>query len=393
MSPFSINGFKAVGYAGGIKKNGALDLALIVSNTPASWAGVFTTNVVKAACVIRNQRLLAQGQAVRAVAINSGNANAYTGEKGAANDQRFAELVAKATSLKPEAVLTLSTGVIGVQLPMPVFKAAIPAAASQLGAQNWGDAASAIITTDTYAKLASVERADYQLVGIAKGSGMIAPNMATMLSVIATNAVIAPADLQRILGEVVEKSFNRIVVDGDMSTNDSVLMLANGTSGIEPDLAKFQADLTEVAINLAQHIVRDGEGATKFVTIQVEHAANANDATQIARSIATSPLCKTAFHGADPNWGRLIAAAGCAGVDFDPSNLSLWLTNADNQPMFQLVQTGKPTVFDEPAAIELMTTKAWGFLLDMGQAGSGQSTIWTCDLSHDYVTINGDYRT
>lgn len=394
MSQFSVKGFAAAGISAGIKKNNAKDLAIIASDTPCNWAGVFTTNQVKAACVTRSQFLLQKGTPARAVVINSGNANAYTGELGASNDHRVASLLAAQLNTQDEEILTLSTGVIGVQLPMHKFEQAMPQAIAVLHSDGWSAAASAIMTTDTYAKLASAERNDrYKISGMAKGAGMIAPNMATMLSVIVTDAVIGQADLQHILHRVAEKSFNRIVVDGDMSTNDTLFLLANGASGVEPDRSLFEADLEEVAIELAQSIVRDGEGATKFVTIEIINATKEQDATDIARAIAMSPLCKTAFHGADPNWGRIIAAAGYAGVEFDPAKLSLWLLDADNKPAFHLVAQGVPQDFDEPASIKLMETDTWGFRLDMGQGGSEEATVWTCDLSHDYVTINGEYRT
>lgn len=393
MSQFSVRGFRAAGFDAEIKDNGRKDLALIASDTPCTWAGVFTTNIVQAACVVRNKSLLASGNDASAVIINSGNANAYTGEQGAQNDQQIADYVAATLNLPFEQVLTLSTGVIGLQLTMSQFEAGVPAVAEALTPDGWENAASAIMTTDTFAKLASAERSAYRITGIAKGAGMIAPNMATMLSIIATDAVIAPEDLQTMLNAVAEKSFNRIVVDGDMSTNDTILLLANGASGISPDLEQFQADLQAVAIDLAQSIVRDGEGASKFVTINIVDANNAQEATTIARSIATSPLCKTAFHGADPNWGRIIAAAGYAGVPFDPARLSLWLMDSNGVDKFQLVGDGTPLDYDEPAAITLMQSSEWGFRLSLGQAGSQTVTVWTCDLSHDYVTINGDYRT
>lgn len=393
MSQVSVRGFRAAGFDAEIKDNGRKDLALIASDTPCTWTGVFTTNIVQAACVVRNKSLLASGNDASAVIINSGNANAYTGEQGAQNDQQIADYVAATLNLPSEQVLTLSTGVIGLQLTMSQFEAGVPAVAEALTPDGWEDAASAIMTTDTFAKLASAERSAYRITGIAKGAGMIAPNMATMLSIIATDAVIAPEDLQTMLNAVAEKSFNRIVVDGDMSTNDTILLLANGASGISPDLEQFQADLQAVAIDLAQSIVRDGEGASKFVTINIVDANNAQEATTIARSIATSPLCKTAFHGADPNWGRIIAAAGYAGVPFDPARLSLWLMDSNGVDKFQLVGDGTPLDYDEPAAITLMQSSEWGFRLSLGQAGSQTATVWTCDLSHDYVTINGDYRT
>jgi glutamate N-acetyltransferase/amino-acid N-acetyltransferase len=309
------------------------------------------------------------------------------------NTRQSAALVAQIIGCQAGDVLALSTGVIGLPLNMDAMQRGIAALAGQLRADGWQDAAAAIMTTDTRPKFASVQHpAGYTITGIAKGAGMIAPNMATMLSIIATDADIPPDTLARALQQAAEASFNRIVVDGDMSTNDTVLLLANGASGVTPNDVEFVAALTNVCTSLAQAIVRDGEGATKFVTVNIIGALDPDSARTVARAIATSPLVKTAFYGADPNWGRILAAAGYSGVDLDPARLALWLLDAEGHPVIQLVAGGSPTDYDEPAAITLMQTPEWGIQLDLG-AGNASVQVWTCDLSHEYVTINGHYRT
>ncbi len=388
-------GFSVAGAACGLKKEaGQKDIALLVSDRPCQAAGVFTTNRVKAAPVLYDQNILSQPDApIRAVIANTGSANACTGEDGLNHTRQSAALVAKHIGCNPDEVLALSTGVIGLPLNMDAMQRGITTLAGQLRADGWQEAATAIMTTDTRPKFASVQHpAGYTITGIAKGAGMIAPNMATMLSVIATDADIPREMLARALRQAVEVSFNRIVVDGDMSTNDTVLLLANGASGITVSEAEFVAALTSLCTSLAQAIVRDGEGATKFVTVNITGAPDPESARTVANAIATSPLVKTAFYGADPNWGRILAAAGYSSVDLDPLRLALWLLDAQGRPAIQLVAGGSPTDYDEPAAITLMQTPEWGVQLDLG-AGSASAQLWTCDLSHDYVTINGHYRT
>jgi glutamate N-acetyltransferase/amino-acid N-acetyltransferase len=368
---------------------------LIVSDQPCQAAGVFTTNQVKAAPVHYNHRIIAAGSPVRAVVTNTGFANACTGEQGLADAQSMAAHAAGVIGCEPDEVLVLSTGVIGVNLPMEIILPGIDQAAAALSPGGWEDASNAIMTTDTRPKLASVTtESGYTVTGIAKGAGMIAPNMATMLAVVVTDAAVSHIECDRVLRLSAGESFNRIVVDGDMSTNDTVLLLANGASGVEiahGDEA-FAAAVREVCIELAQAIVRDGEGATRFVTIEVTGAPNEDAAVAVARSIALSPLCKTAFYGGDPNWGRIICAAGYAGVLFNCRELSLWLLDAAGEPVIQLVNGGCPADYDEPSAIALMQESEWGFRLDLG-LGSARTVVWTCDLSHEYVTINGHYRT
>jgi glutamate N-acetyltransferase/amino-acid N-acetyltransferase len=289
----------------------------------------------------------------------------------------------------------LSTGVIGVQLPMDVLFPGIDQIAGQVTAEGWNHAAEGIMTTDTRPKLTSIKTpAGCTITGIAKGAGMIAPNMATMLSVIVTDAQIDQPTLDAALHQAVGKSFNRIVIDGDMSTNDTVLLLANGASGVQvsSDDAEFIAALEQVCIELAQALVRDGEGATKFVTLHISGAPDTEAANSVARAIATSPLCKTAFYGADPNWGRIICAAGYSGIPIEPDTLSLFLLSADETESIQLVERGMPCDYDEPAAIALMEKPEWNIHLDLGM-GDLSTTVWTCDLSTEYVVINGEYRT
>lgn len=394
MTFYAPQGFRLAGLACGLKRDGRPDIALLVSERPCAVAGVFTTNRVKAAPVLRDQALLAGPEpTARAVLINTGSANACTGQRGLDDAHKSAALVANLLGCRPGEVLTLSTGVIGLPLNMAAMERGIAALVPALRPDGWPDAAAAIMTTDTRPKLASVRLSSGAVIaGMAKGAGMIAPHMATMLAVIVTDAALTRDALDRMLRQAVEVSFNRIVVDGDMSTNDTVLLLANGASDSSPDLEEFGAALTALCVELAQAIVRDGEGATKFVTVQVTGASSQADAHAIARQIATSPLVKTAFYGADANWGRILAAAGYAGVDFDPSRLSLWLLDEHGAPLVQLVSAGEPTDYDEQAAIALMRTATWGVRLDLGQ-GTAASHVWTCDLSHDYVSINGHYRT
>jgi glutamate N-acetyltransferase/amino-acid N-acetyltransferase len=390
-----VKGFQSAGVHCGLKAQGVKDLALIVSDQPCHAAGVFTTNQVKAAPVHYNHGIIAAGNPVRAVVTNTGAANACTGEQGLADARSMAAHTAGLIGCAPDEVLVLSTGVIGVNLPMDTILPGIDQAAAALSSGGWEDASNAIMTTDTRPKLVSIAtESGYTITGIAKGAGMIAPNMATMLSVVVTDAAVPPVECDRALRLAAGESFNHIVVDGDMSTNDTVLLLANGASGVEiaPGDETFAAAVREVCIELAQAIVRDGEGATKFVTIEVTGAPSEDEAVAVARSIALSPLCKTAFYGGDPNWGRIICAAGYAGVLLDCRELSLWLLDAAGDPVIQLVNDGCPTGYDEPSAIALMQQPEWGFRLDLG-IGSDQTLVWTCDLSHEYVTINGHYRT
>ena len=395
MTNYHVQGFRTAGIHCGLKRDDRKDMALVLSDTSCHVAGVFTTNRVKAAPVLYDQALLARPDVtVRAVVVNTGSANACTGDPGLAAARQTAETAAAALGCAVDEVLVLSTGVIGLPLPMDRIDEGIRLLVEDLDSGSWDDAAAAIMTTDTRPKLASAELpGGAHIVGIAKGAGMIAPNMATMLSVIVTDAAVPNAILDRALKTAVQTSFNRIVVDGDMSTNDTLLVLANGAAGVAiDDEVVFIQALSDVCVQLAQAIVRDGEGATKFVTLEVTGASDAATARTVARQIATSALVKTAFYGADPNWGRIVCAAGYSGVDLDQSRLSLWLVDAAGSVVMQLVAAGQPTAYDEPAAIALMQGPEWGIRLDLGM-GNTSTQVWTCDLSHDYVTINGHYRT
>jgi glutamate N-acetyltransferase / amino-acid N-acetyltransferase len=390
----TVKGFRVCGIDAGLHAHfgrpSAPDLALIAADGPCTATGVFTTNFVKAAPVILDEaRLKSNPGNIRAVLINTATANACTGDEGLRHAEQSAAWTAEALGCQPEQVLVMSTGVIGTQLPMDRLKRGIPAAVSALSANAWNAAARAIMTTDTKPKQAAAASGGFTIAGIAKGAGMIAPNMATMLSVIVTDAVIAPPLLNRALRYAVEQSFNRIVVDGDMSTNDTVLLLANGASGVEINeamLNAFAIPLAEVSKMLAEGIVRDAEGATKFIELRVTGARSIQEARQIGNTIATSPLVKTAFYGGDANWGRIFMAAGRAGVPLDQHKLSLWYDD------LQLVANGTPLNYDEARANAIAGQSDVKVRLDLG-LGDQEVTIWTCDLSHDYVSINGHYRT
>ncbi len=388
----AVPGFRASAVDAGLRKLPAPDLALIVADQPCTAAGVFTTNYVKAAPVLIDQaRLEAKPNHMRAVLINAACANACTGDEGLRNAEQSAAWVAEAIGCAPDEVLVMSTGVIGVQLPMHKLQKGIPAAAAALSESGWHDASTAIMTTDTRPKRFSVNVNGIHIAGIAKGAGMIAPNMATMLSMIATDAVISVEFLRRALREAVEQSFNRIVIDGDMSTNDTVLLFASGASGktVGKDVdyhAEFLPGLTAVCKALSQAIVHDGEGVTRFITLNVTGARSTAEARQIANTIAISPLVKTAFYGGDANWGRIMMAAGRAGVKLDQNKLSLWYDD------LQLVANGTPLNYDDAQANARAAQPEVTVRLDLG-LGDQEATIWTCDLSHEYVSINGHYRT
>lgn len=389
-------GYRAAGVVAHIKgpQSTKRDCALVVSEAPAALAGTFTTNVVKAACVLWDQDRCAHGLA-RAVFVNSGNANACTGARGAADARDTAAMVAEGLDVPVEQVCVVSTGVIGVPLPMDRIAAGVEGCLAALSESGAGDAARAIMTTDTVPKEMAVEIpvsfGMVRLGAMAKGAGMIAPNMATMICILTTDAAIEAADLQPVLRACVEDSFNHICVDNDMSTNDTVLCLANGCAGGPqlksgtPDFDQFAAALRQVCREMAQKLVCDGEGASKFVTIRVEGAASDEDARKIARSIAFSQLCKTAFFGQDPNWGRIACAAGYSGVAFDPNRLDIWLGDV------QVLHRGLPAAYEESDAAAHMSNHDIAVRIVVGD-GSGVCEFWTSDLSHDYVSINADYR-
>jgi glutamate N-acetyltransferase/amino-acid N-acetyltransferase len=399
----SVKGFRAVGVHAGLKKEEKLDMALIVSDRNCVAAGVFTKNLMKAAPVLVNmEHLQANPSKMRAVAINTVSANAATGRVGLENSRIMASFVAEQMEIAPEQVFVMSTGVIGTHLPMDKIKTGIETAAASLG-NKWQSAAEGIMTTDTRPKIGSLRvlsvDGEYQIAGITKGAGMIAPNMATMLGVLVTDVVLTPDQAQYALTEAANRSYNRIVVDGDTSTNDMVVLLANGASGVkisrDSELQIFVDALAQVGTYLAQQVVRDGEGATKFITIDVLGAASNEEANQIAHTIAASALVKTAFYGNDANWGRIIAAAGRSGVDFDPDTTSLWMAKGtalieENRGLL-LFENGMKARYDEAEATAIISEAEVYITLDLG-GGSGRAIVWTCDLSHEYVDINADYR-
>jgi glutamate N-acetyltransferase/amino-acid N-acetyltransferase len=388
-------GFRASGVACGIKANGNPDLALVVSDTAASAAAVFTTNVAQAAPIlISREHLAASAGRARAIVVNSGCANACTGEDGLAHAREMTRLTADVMRCSPETVLVASTGVIGVKLTMAQVAGGINAAAAALSREGGAAAARAIMTTDPFSKEAAAEAAarqgTFRVGGMAKGSGMIEPMMATMLGFLTTDARVEPALLQRALKEAVDDTFNAISVDGECSTNDCVFALANGASGIalgEDEYPTLVAGLRQVCEPLAIDIVRGGEGATKLITIHVTGARTRDDAKTTARAIANSPLVKTAVHGGDPNWGRLVAVAGRA-----TRTLVLDRAKVRIGPV-ELFSNGAP--YDERAAdaAEYLRGTDITIEVDLGTGGTGEARMWSCDLSADYVRINADYRT
>lgn len=399
-----VKGFSAVGVHAGLKKDNTLDMSLIVADGDCVAGGVFTKNHIKAAPVLVNmEHLQLNAHRMRAVAVNTVSANAATGDQGLANSRKMAEIVAKQIDCEPEQVFVMSTGVIGTHLPMEKIQAGIERASASLG-NEWKSAADGICTTDSFSKIASItvntSQGEYTIAGITKGAGMIAPNMATMLGILVTDAKLSPELVQTTLIEASNLSYNRIVVDGDTSTNDMVVLLANGASGVEitsqDDIRCFTEALTQLSTYLAQQVVRDGEGATKFITIDVQGAASTQDAEKIAHTIASSALVKTAFYGNDANWGRIVAAAGRSGIDFDANCLSLWMTDGellenDNRGLM-LFKNGAKADYDEASATAIISKNSVYVTLDFS-VGKGQAMVWTCDLSHEYVSINADYRT
>ena len=398
MSELSIPGIRLGVAQAGIKYAGRDDLTVIEIAGGSSTAAVFTQNAFRAAPVLVAERNNVEADA-RYILINSGNANAGTGAPGMAACERSCEALANATQTDSVQVLPFSTGVIGEVLPVEKLEAALPAAISDLSAANWERASRAIMTTDTVPKLRSKavtleDGRSCQLVGMSKGSGMIQPNMATMLGFIATDASISREMLDGMLRAAVNLSFNRITVDGDTSTNDAVTLTATGQSDfvITPtDRAAalaFQAALTELATELAQDIVRDGEGATKFVEITVSSADSEAEADQVARTVAHSPLVKTALFASDPNWGRILAAVGRAGVsELDVEAVSLLLNGV------LIAEKGaRAESYTEEAGVAAMTPEDLIITIDLGR-GEKSATLWTTDFSYDYVKINAEYRT
>ncbi|MBU2537185.1 MAG: bifunctional glutamate N-acetyltransferase/amino-acid acetyltransferase ArgJ [Proteobacteria bacterium] len=393
---FSVQGFKAAAVNSGIRGKDRLDLALIVSDKPAVVAGVFTTSLVKAAPVLLDMERCKTGKA-QAILVNSGIANACTGEEGMRLARLTTAMAADALNIDQELVQVCSTGIIGQQLELACFQRGIPKAARNLSDDGLGDVAQAIMTTDTFRKVATrtalIDGKPVTLMGMAKGAGMIMPNMATMLSFILTDAKIDHDLLQSILKKAVGKTFNAITVDGDTSTNDTVLLMANGMADHPPiaedrpeALAAFAAALEDLCKELALLIVRDGEGATKLVTIRVQGAATEAQADQAARTVANSNLVKTAFFGEDANWGRIIAALGRSGAEFDQQKVDIAF---DDVFMVKhgLGQGAKVEAF----ATAVLKKPEFVVTIDL-HVGKGSKDIYTCDFSLDYVKINADYR-
>lgn len=391
----AVPGMLAAGIGAGIKKGDVLDLALIASEREATVAGVFTLNKVVAAPVILDRQRVRRGKG-RAILVNSGNANACTGRQGYADAVKMAALTGKALRLRSEDVFVASTGVIGKLLPMERIEAAIPVLASRLRRDGGEDAARAIMTTDTTVKMAAASDTIggrmITLGGIAKGSGMIHPNMATMLAFLATDAVVPRAILQRGLRQAADRSFNRIPVDGDTSTNDMVLCLANGVAGNRPvasgsaDARRFQALLDHVCLDLAKKIAWDGEGATKCVELRVTRARTTSEAVRIAVAIATSSLVKTAWFGEDANWGRIMAAIGRAGVRIAPGRIAI--TYGDVPVVRRGTGLGPAA---EEQANSVLKGRTFTLTVDLG-IGHAEAMVWTTDLSPEYVKINASYR-
>ena len=380
-------GFRYAARYAGIRKVAKDDLALIVSDTPAACAAVFTRNRVVAAPVVlsRTHLRVARGR-VRAILINAGNANCAT-RTGDAVALTSVQAVAGALGIRASEVLPASTGVIGVELDPNKIVDTMPVLAASLSAGSFQEVAHAMMTTDTVAKVACGELRGIQIVGCTKGSGMIQPNMATTLGFLMTDARLSPAELRPILKRAIAKTYNRISVDGDTSTNDMVAVLANGASGVKPGLKAFEAALTGVLESLAQQIARDGEGARKLITIDVEGAPTESAAEKMARAIANSPLVKTAIAGSDPNWGRIITAAGYSGVAFDPRK-----TDIDMQGL-PVCRGGLAADFSETELASKLDAKDCSIRVMIRGKGKGKARFWTCDFTEGYIKINGSYRT
>ena len=391
-----ISGVRIATASAGIKKPGRKDVVLFELSESCSVAATFTRNIFCAAPVVLAKVHLSRF-VPRYLIINTGNANAGTGNAGYADAVTCCRYIADATNCSVEEVLPFSTGVIGVPLPVEKIHGVVPEVVSQLDANNWNDAASAILTTDTVPKGATgkvkLSTGEVSITGIAKGSGMIRPDMATMLAFVATDAAIETATLRRILISSVDKSFNRITVDGDTSTNDACVLIASGKSGVTVaentnDLVLLESALDEIMISLAQQIVKDGEGATKFVTINVTEAKNDDEGKKVAYTIAHSPLVKTALFASDPNWGRILAAIGRAGIsDMDLDKVDIYLGD------ICVIRNGEPDAgYTEELGQQAISGEEVAIQVSLGRGGT-QTTVWTCDLSYEYVKINAEYRT
>lgn len=387
-------GYRFCGLASGIKENGKLDLAMIVSDRPAKAVAVFTTNRLQAAPVLQGKKVLKKNL-LRAIVANSGNANAATGLAGLKNAEKTAQATAKALGVSADQVLVSSTGKIGVPLPLQKIEMALPQAISELSETGMQKAAEAIMTTDAFPKIhqvsGKIKGKTFTVSGFAKGAGMIEPHMATMLAYIMTDLDLKVSEMKQVFKKTVDKSFNAISVDGDCSTNDTAVLLANGASGINlnsktKDFKRFEAALLEVCQKLARMMVEDGEGATKVVEIKVRGAKSDLSAKKIAYSIARSQLVKTSFFGQDPNWGRVFAAVGYSGESFDPAKVDIYYGK------IPLVRRGAPTGGDSRAqAHEVMKSPSFKVLVDL-KTGKGEAELWTSDLGYEYVKINAEYN-
>lgn len=376
-----VQGFKMAAIAAGIKAKGALDLALIYSEKPAAIAAMFTQNTFIAAPLIVSKKHLQESRhRARAVIVNSGNANAATGEAGIQAARATTDAVASQLGLKANEVLVSSTGVIGRSLPVEKIRSAIPNLVEGLRPDNLELLARGIMTTDTVPKIATADVGGAHIAGVAKGAGMIHPDMATMLSFIMTDADVSQIDLNDTLRYAVHRSFNSISIDGDTSTNDMVVVMANGASGVKPDLNQFREQLVDVCTSLATAIVRDGEGATKFVQIDIEEAPSEQAAHTIGRVIARSPLVKTAIYGADPNWGRIVGAIGNSGVPLKSDRVDIYISG---------VPISDATLAEAQQKLREKEIQIRVVL----HSGSDSARVWTCDLTEGYIRINADYTT
>jgi glutamate N-acetyltransferase/amino-acid N-acetyltransferase len=392
---FKVNGFLFSGIAAGIKTDGKRDLGLIYSEVPAQVAGLFTTNAVKAAPVQLDMERMKRGLC-QAILVNSGNANACTGSRGLGDAKRIASLVAKQLGIDERLVFPSSTGMIGSPLPIKKIEKGIPELVDHLSPEAWMSTVEAIMTTDTFPKIevatCRINGKQVKLCGMVKGAGMIRPNLATMLSFLVTDANIKASLLQRMLEKTAEVSYNRITVDGETSTNDTVLLLANGKAGhprlnhMDRDGEVFQSMLSKVCRSLAESVVKDGEGATKFVEILIRGARNIKEAKQAAYAVAQSPLVKTAFFGEDANWGRILCALGYSGVHIDPNRIDVFFEKAP------IVKKGMGVGFrSEEKAGRILKNKSFKVMVDLHQ-GKSDFSVLTTDLSIEYVKINASYR-
>lgn len=391
-----VSGVNLSATAAGLKKNGDTDLVLITLPATSITAGVFTRNAYCAAPVTVCRDHLAKNNAVRALLVNSGGANAATGDLGEKNARESCEQVADLLGVEATAILPFSTGVIGEQLPMDKVRAGIKRLVPALSADNWFDAARGIMTTDISPKIASrkiqLSDGEVKLTGFAKGSGMIQPNMATMLAYVFTDANLAASDVQWCLDEVVDRSFNSITVDGDTSTNDSCMLTATAHSGTQglvkgtPDWDTFYAALLDLCLELAHAVVRDGEGATKFITLQVNGGSDIDECKRVGFTVGNSPLVKTAFFASDANVGRIVMAIGRSGVELDINALSFAIDDVD------VLTKGQPAAgYTDEQGQAVMAEQEITVTIDLGR-GDAAWTVWACDFSHEYVSINADYR-